>query len=160
MSTGATSPGPTGSRGGGADRLLGALTLLLAAGLWALADTIPASAFSQSLEPGFFPKLVAALLLIPAVGLLVRPGPRPLAAVGTALGSLRLLAFAALLAAYALAFPLVDFRLSTWIFCLGALALAGGRRPLELALFPPLTALVVDTIFRHGFSVQLPQWTF
>ena len=99
-------------------------------------------------------------LIVIAVGFVVavRGGGPSLSEIGRRL-SLRVAAFAGLLAVYFLTFPSVDFRVGAWAFMLAAMALLGARRPLELALVPPAVALCIYAVFRLGFGVFLPVWT-
>lgn len=98
-------------------------------------------------------------LIVVGVGavLSIRGGGLPLGEIGRRF-SPGVAAFAGLLTAYFLSFPSLDFRLGAWIFMLTAMVLLGARRPLELLAVPPIAALGIYMVFRHGFGVFLPVW--
>ncbi len=89
---------------------------------------------------------------------MLRPGPDRLGEVAGILLDRRVLLFAGAVLLYFLTFRHLDFRVGTWLFMLGWMVLLGARRPLELALVPLLTALLVWLTFRYGFTVLLPTW--
>jgi putative tricarboxylic transport membrane protein len=141
-----------------ADRLLGLLAILAGAGLGLASWLIQFNPSQLTLSARFFPGLLAVLLVGLGTILAVRPGPRPLGEVVREIVDRRTLGFAALVLLYFLSFRHLDFRFGTWLFVLGSMWLLGARRPLELALVPLLTALLVWLSFRYGFTVLLPTW--
>ena len=120
---------PEGRRGPSADRVLGVVCVALALGLWGLARGVPDASFAGTLSPRFFPQLLALVLLVPALALIARPDSETIGARAAFFLRPRTGAFVALVLAYGLLFALVDFRLLTWGFVLGAMLALGARRP-------------------------------
>lgn len=141
-----------------ADRVAGAAVAAFGAALGVLAAQIDVLVGGPAVDARFFPFILAGVLLIGGAALALRPGDTPIETVTARLLDRRALLFAGLFLAYALSFRHVDFRLGTWAFALAAMWALGARRPLELALIPPLLALGVFYLFRHGFTVLLPSW--
>lgn len=141
-----------------ADRLLGAVAILAGVGLGLATWLIQFNPNQLTLSARFFPGLLAVLLVGLGALLVLRPGPDRLGEVAGILLDRRVLLFAAAVLLYFLTFRHLDFRVGTWLFMLGSMVLLGARRPLELALVPLLTALLVWLTFRYGFTVLLPTW--
>lgn len=140
------------------DRLAGlVITFLGTAGLIATAqvDVIGAG---TALTARFFPYLLTGGLVLCGIALAVRPGETPLADVLERLTDSRGLAFAVLFCVYAFSFRIVDFRLGTFVFVLGAMMVMGERRPLALLITPALISGGAYLLFRHAFTVVLPTW--
>lgn len=107
----------------------------------------------------FFPYLLSGILVAGGVILLVFPGHASLGNVGRRLLAQPAVLFSAAFLIYALAFPYVDFRVSTWLFMFVVMFILGSRRWLELLAVPTAVSLLTFYLFRYGFTVLLPTWT-
>jgi putative tricarboxylic transport membrane protein len=144
------------------DALLGLVLLVFAICLWAGASTLP-NPSQQPYGPGFFPKLLAALLVIPAILLMVsgwrERGAAALIAFApwtrSGISVVRFLAVPVAVAGYVFLVEIVGFLpIATLVMILlFALSHVPLRRAAPLAL---CTALVAHTVFYIGLGVQLP----
>jgi len=141
-----------------ADHILGGLSLVAGVLLFLTSSSITVSPFESTLSARFFPKVLGGCFFLLGICLLLRPRAM---FIGEALGpllSLRFIGFVVVTAASFLAFPYVDFRLSTAIFLFIGMLQMGSRQPIELCAVSIGGALGVWLIFRFGFSVILPTW--
>lgn len=111
----------------------------------------------QANDPGTaaFPRLVGGALIVFAVLQLLgaeegEPLPRGLTA-------LRVSGIVALLAVYAAVLEMLGFILATTLFLLAAILLAGARRPLYLALVPPVLSVALFYLFSRLLEISLPR---
>ena len=142
-----------------ADRVAGIVTIVAGA-LVALASTSIATVQSDAtLSARFFPYLLSAVLVIAGAVLLAFPGSTSLGEVARRLLSQSALLFGIAFLIYALVFPYVDYRLSTWLFMFAVMWLLGSRRVVELLVVPTAVSLLTFYLFRYGFTVLLPTWT-
>lgn len=111
----------------------------------------------STFSPRFFPQLASIGLIICGLGvlangLLAERRPMPF------LFNRNNLLIVGLFCLYFFTFELVDFRVSAWALIISCMWVLGARSPLQLAVTPVATALVIFWIFRHGFQVVLPAW--
>lgn len=137
------------------DFISAGLLLAFAVAMFAVTFSFPPP--GQANDPGTaaFPRIVGVALAVFAVLQLLRaergePLPRGQAA-------LRVVGILALLAAYATVLELLGFILSTTLFLLCAILLAGARRPLYLILLPPTLSVVLFYMFSRLLEVSLPR---
>lgn len=131
------------------------LLLAFAAAMFLLTLGFPAP--GQANDPGTaaLPRIVAVGLGVLAVLQLVRPGVwEPLPRGRTVL---RLVGIVGLLVVYAMVLEILGFILASTLFLLGAIVLAGGRRPLYLVLIPPVLSVVLFYVFYMLLGVPLPR---
>jgi putative tricarboxylic transport membrane protein len=135
-----------------------AAALLVAVAVAVVLLTLDFPPPGQPDDPGAatFPRMVAGALAVFALLLLVQGGrseeslPR-----GRAL--LRVVGVVVLLAIYAAVLEALGFMLATMLFLVGALLLAGMRRPLMLALMPVGVSLTLFYVFSVLLRVSLPR---
>ena len=133
-----------------------ALLLAFAAAGFVLSLSFPAPA--QPIDPGpaAFPRLIVGGVAILALLQLLEPGkgeeelPRGRQA-------LKVGGVLVLLLVYAAVLKPLGFIVSTVIFLVGALILAGVRRPLPLVLMPVGLAVVLFYVFYELLRVSLPR---
>jgi putative tricarboxylic transport membrane protein len=132
-----------------------ALLLVLAVTVFVLTLGFPPP--GQPNDPGTaaFPRMVAVALGVLAVVQLLRPDRREPLPRGSA--ALRVAGILGLLLAYALILEALGFVLSTILFLLGALLLAGTRRPLYLIAVPVGASVVLFYVFYELLEVSLPR---
>lgn len=141
-----------------ADRIAG-LFVVFVGMLVALATTkIQVVQSDATLSARFFPYMLSAILVLGGAVLLTFPGRTSLTKVAQRMFSQAALLFGIAFFVYALAFPYVDYRLSTWLFMFAVMWLLGSRRMAELIIVPAAVALVTFYLFRYGFAVLLPTW--
>lgn len=128
--------------------------LVFAVAVFAITLGFPGPA--QPNDPGSaaFPRIIAGALAVLAVLQLARPRrgeelPRGAAA-------LRVAGMVVLLVVYALVFEVLGFILSSVLFLLGALLLAGVRRPALLLIMPVAISVVLFYVFYNLLEVSLP----
>jgi putative tricarboxylic transport membrane protein len=132
------------------------LLLVFAAAGFVLTMGFPAPA--QPLDPGpaAFPRLIAGGLAILALLQLLEPGkgeePLP-----RGRQALKVVGVLVLLLVYAAVLKPLGFIVSTIIFLVGALILAGVRRPFPLVLMPVGLAVVLFYVFYELLRVSLPR---
>jgi putative tricarboxylic transport membrane protein len=132
------------------------LLLAFAAAGFVLTLGFPAPA--QPIDPGpaAFPRLIVGGLAIFALLQLLEPskGEEPLPRGRQAL---KVVGVLVLLLVYAVVLKPLGFIVSTIIFLVGALILAGVRRPLPLVLMPVGLAVVLFYVFYELLRVSLPR---
>ena len=133
-----------------------ALLLVFAAVGFVLTLSFPAPA--QPIDPGpaAFPRLIVGGLAIFALLQLMEPGkgeePLP-----RGRQALKVVGVLVLLLVYAAVLKPLGFIVSTIIFLVGALILAGVRRPFPLVLMPVGLAVVLFYVFYELLRVSLPR---
>ena len=133
-----------------------ALLLVFAAVGFVLTLSFPAPA--QPIDPGpaAFPRLIVGGLAIFALLQLLEPGngeePLP-----RGRQALKVVGVLVLLLVYAAVLKPLGFIVSTIIFLVGALILAGVRRPFPLVLMPVGLAVVLFYVFYELLRVSLPR---
>jgi putative tricarboxylic transport membrane protein len=142
-----------------ADRVIGLVIVAGGVGLAAFITGIEINKLQSSLSARFFPSILAGALIIFGAGLALRPGDARTKDVLSAISSHRGLLISGIFLAYCLAFPIIDFRLGTWLFTLASLWILGSRSWIELLVIPIAVSGIVFVIFRFGFTVLLPTWT-
>lgn len=141
-----------------ADRIAG-LSAVVVGVLVALASTnIQVVQSNDTLSARFFPYMLSAILVLGGAALLTFPGHTSLGDVAQRMFSQAALLFGAAFFVYALAFPYVDYRLSTWLFMFAVMWLLGSRHIVELLIVSTVVSLVTFYLFRYGFTVLLPTW--
>lgn len=136
------------------DYVAAGVLLILAIAVFAITLGFPGP--GQPNDPGSaaFPRIVAGTLAVLAVLQLARPQrgeelPRGAAA-------LRVMGIVTLLAVYAVVLEALGFILSSVLFLLGALLLAGVRRPSFLVVLPVGISVVLFYVFYNLLEVSLP----
>jgi putative tricarboxylic transport membrane protein len=136
------------------DRIVAALLLALAVGIFAYTFTFPPTV--QPIDPGVtvVPRMVSVLIGVLAVVLFVRPRegerlPRGRAALQVAVTVL-------LLGLYATVLELLGFVITTVVFLLAELLLLGLRRPVYLITVPLCVGVGLFYLFRVFLDVPLP----
>jgi putative tricarboxylic transport membrane protein len=143
-----------------ADRVAGALLLILAVAYWRLSDAIEVGFASDLLGPRFFPRALAVLLgiagaLLVARTLLPRHVPAPVdAPAGERLD--RLWAALAMTAAYIWLLPRVGFLPLTPVYLALFTLLLGYRRPLPLVATAVGVTVSLYVVFAEMLNVRLP----
>lgn len=138
---------------------------LLAFSVWAAWQSYTISRFDSLSGPGVFPMLASAVMVLSGIAIAARAlekrrgqsrSPGPLAPY---LFPVRLVVFAAMMTAFAVAIPWVGFFPSAALFAFAAIAFLW-RRGLVWALSITLIAVVaIYAIFRVVFQVVLPSGT-
>ncbi len=131
------------------------LLLAFAATMFGLTLGFPAP--GQANDPGTaaLPRIVAVGLGVLAGLQLLRPGKwEPMPRGRTVL---RLIGIVGLLVVYAIMLETLGFILASTLFLLGAIILAGGRRPLYLVFIPPALSVVLFYVFYVLLGVPLPR---
>ena len=136
-----------------ADRLFALAALLLAAAYGAVAFTLEAPFQYDPLGPSSWPKILAAVLALSAVGLLFRPDPSPSWGGRNTLGRVGLMIVA--LFAYAALFQPLGFVVSTALFCTGT-ALCFRARVLPAVLFGLGLGLIGYEVGIRFLALNLP----
>lgn len=137
------------------DIVSGALLLALVVAIFVITPGFPPP--GQPNDPGTaaFPRIIAGALGALALILLVRPErgePLP-----RGRDALRVAGVVGLLLFYVAVLELLGFILATFIFLVGALLLAGARRPLTLILVPTGVSVVLFYVFYELLRVSLPR---
>ncbi|MDR7304412.1 tripartite tricarboxylate transporter TctB family protein [Haloactinomyces albus] len=137
------------------DMVIAGLLLVLAVTMYVITLGFPAP--GQSADPGTaaFPRLIAILLAVLSVILLVRPARVSLLPPKHELA--RVAGVLVLAVAYAWLFKPLGFILATVLFMVGALLLAGVRRPLRLTLGAVGVAAAMYFLFSVLLEVYLPE---
>lgn len=137
------------------DVVAGALLLVFAAATFVVTLGFPGPGQPNDPGPAAFPRIIAVALAVLAVLQLVRPqGGEALPRGRTAV---RVAGVVGLLAAYAAVLEVLGFILASILFLLGALMLAGVRRPLLLVVIPVGVSVVLFYVFYELLDVSLPR---
>lgn len=142
-----------------ADRVLGLAAAAAGLALTLVVAEIEVNERQSALSAQFFPRLLAAALVVLGAVLALRPGARSVGDVLSGLLRRRGLLVAGIFLIYCLTFRYVDFRLGAWAFTISVLWILGSRKAIELILVPLIVSAAAFAIFRHGFTVLLPTWT-
>jgi putative tricarboxylic transport membrane protein len=144
------------------DTVIGGVLLAFAAAYGYLTLQLPAQRVPHTLGPAFLPKFLIGLLTLLAVLLMVqgrRSAPaddRPFPA--GALSRTGLLM--AWMVAYTVGMGHLGYLLTTPVFLLGMIWLAGERRPLRVILWTVVLFAGIHLLLRVLFSVPLPLGPF
>lgn len=139
------------------DVLSGAVVLVLGLAFGAASLFIEVSPHQTTLTARFFPLLVSGVFVACGAGIVVRgwrAGGQPMPFLFTP----KMLGVAGLLIAYFLTFPIMDFRVSSWLMMLGGMWVLGNRNPRQLIMLPLFVSIAIWLVFRYVFSVVLPTW--
>lgn len=136
---------------------LGALFLLGCAAVVGIEASGLSMGRGRMVGPGYFPAILAGLLVIFAAILLVQAWAPGRARVQP--GSLRPpLMMVAAVAAFGLLFPLIGAAGAIVVLVVLAALAESGRRPLELAVLAVALVALIWLVFRLGLNLQLPMW--
>ena len=141
------------------DRVLGFVVAAAGVALTLAVAEIEVNERQSALSAQFFPRLLAASLIVLGAALALRPGARGIGEVLSGLLRRRGLLVAGIFLIYCLTFRYVDFRFGVWAFTISILWILGSRKAIELILVPLILSAAAFAIFRHGFMVLLPTWT-
>ena len=141
------------------DRVLGLAVAAAGIALTLVVAEIEVNELQSALSAQFFPRLLAASLVVLGAALALRPSARSIGDVLSGLPRRRGLSVAGIFLIYCLTFRYGDFRLGTWAFTISVLWILGSRKAMELILVPLIVSAAAFAIFRHGFTVLLPTWT-
>lgn len=111
-----------------------------------------------TLSARFFPLLIAFVFAACGAGIFMR-GWRTERQPMPFLFTSKMLGMAALMVAYFLTFPIMDFRFSSWVMVLAGMWVLGNRNPRQLIVVPIVISIAIWLVFRYLFSVVLPVWT-
>ena len=139
------------------NRLLGGLTVIGGLIVWIAAGGIQMPADSHTLSPRFFPKLLAAALMLLGAALFVMGGGRSLAEVFSRLRAPRNYLLVACTLIFTTAFGHVDYRLLCPIYIAAVLWVLGRRKPKDIIVISITATAVLYLLFRYGFMVLLPE---
>lgn len=136
------------------DRVIAGMLVVLAVAMFVATTEFPPP--GQPNDPGTaaFPRIVAVLLGLLALGLLVRPDKGSLLPSRDRLP--RVVAIMALTAAYGILLPTLGFLAVTTAFMVVALLIMGVRRPVPLLLVTLGVTFGLYYLFAEGLSVFLP----
>lgn len=131
--------------------------LLLAFAAIVLVLTVDFPPPGQANDPGTaaFPRIIAGSLGVLAVLQLIRPGRGEKLPRGAA--AMRVAGILVLLLLYTAVLEMLGFILASALFLLGAILLAGTRRPLYLVLVPPVLSVALFYLFYRLLEVSLPR---
>lgn len=138
------------------NRLLGCITMAAGGVVLLLCRSIETIPDTRTLSAGFFPELLAVILLLLGAGLLLRGGGSQLSGVAARIFQPRNYCLVAFTLLYTCAFGYGDYRINTPLYVLASMWALGVRKPLYLVLVPVLTTAVMYGLFRYGFSILLP----
>lgn len=139
------------------NRLLGGVSLIIGVVVWLSASGIQMPADSRTLSPQFFPKLLAAaLMLLGAILFAVGKG-RPFEAVCSKIRHPRNFCLAGSTLLFTLAFGHVDYRLICPVYIATVLWILGRRKPKDIIIISVTATAVLYLLFRFGFMVLLPE---
>lgn len=142
------------------DSILGGILILLAAGMWFASDSLP-NPTMQPYGPGFFPKIVAALLGFAALTLVVKglAASAPLIEFDdwahSPMAVFRVILVPVGILLFSVAVDSIGF-IPCGIVMLWAMLIADGQGWLRGLLVATTIMLVTHSIFYLGFHVQLP----
>lgn len=139
------------------NRLLGGIAALVGAVVWLTAGGIQMPLDSQTLSPQFFPKLLAAGLVILGSLLVILGGGQPLGQVFAKVSLPRNYCLVGCTLLFTLAFGHVDYRLICPVYIAAVLWILGRRKPKDLVLISVTATVILYLLFRFGFMVLLPE---
>lgn len=139
------------------DTLAGVVLIALAVVVTWMSLDMGTGAAGATLKPNFFPLICAAGIglcgaAMATRGLLSGHGGIP------KLVDRRFAIVAALIVVDFWWFAQIDFRVGAFVVTLVTMLAFGVRKPLLLALYPPLLTAVLYLGFTRGFDVVLPTW--
>ena len=136
-----------------ADRIFAVVMLLFAAAYGVVAWGLQAPFAYDPLGPSTWPKILVSVLVLSAVGVLLRPDPNPSWGGSATLGRVGLMVVA--LSAYAVLFEPLGFVASTALYCTGT-ALAFRARVLPAVVFGLAFGLVGYEVGTQLLALNLP----
>lgn len=139
------------------NRLLGCITLVVGVAVWLAAGSIQMPPDSHTLSPQFFPKLLAAALVLLGAALAARGDGQSFEAVCSKMRHPRNICLAACTLAFTVAFGHIDYRLLCPVYIAAVLWILGRRKPKDIILISLSATTILYLLFRYGFMVLLPE---
>lgn len=139
------------------NRLLGGITVAAGAAVWLAAGGIQVPPDTHTLSPQFFPKLLAAALVLLGALLFLSGGGAPLASVAEKIRQPRNCLLVAATLLFTLAFGHVDYRLICPVYLAVGLWILGRRSVKDIAVISLSSTAILYLLFRYGFMVLLPE---